>query len=615
MGAIVLDTDLPTLFNDKLPIGVTLDPGSYGRDLLNSNILINGNFELAPRLAGTGYDATTREVITPNGSHLFYPLPEHLHGWKVLGGDIHLTGEEHNHQLLIQASSNDSLVAIKQPLQGVRLQKGDSFRLSLEAKSYGTSTIKATIVDQSLTPLSKALLLKPSTQDSLLYGHIVASEECQASALLLEINVEEGTPYLIQRDSVSFWSSQSRATITLDDIRLTAVLDSSQSADIESQLYPLLDSLSPSFVRFPSGATANGLFPGTYPVHQDSLKRGPLWTLNQNEYTGAFGYNELLQLANALKCSPILVTNFGFTDPSTIQRVEDIKLLPQRIEATKRVIQKAPNQDVIIQPGYNLTGAEYDRRFSQLIDRLDTIFPNLQLISAGDRAPYQRFSDYSYDLVLPPITYDRLEIADSLLTAHDRLFYPQMVSEVTFDHQNDDGYFLPPLALRAAFLILAEQRTPYIKALGISPLLSTEVEKDFPIILVKNGAYKPTLLYHYLQDFTEQRGEHLCRMSGQFDLKSDIITSLSSNASKEVYYLKAVNVTRHPLHYQIKLKGKNSDFSTVQITSYTSTAPTTSQSPEGFAQYERKVTHKKLPLQRQINYLFAPYEVVIFKFQ
>lgn len=615
VGVIVVDTDLPTLYNGKLPIGVTLDPGHNGRDLLSDNMLINGGFELARRPEGTGYNFATKEVVTPNGNHLFYPLPEQCHGWQILGGDIHVIGGDQSHHLLIQANSSDSLVAIKQPLEGVDLRQGERYHLSLVAKAYGSATIHATLVGDSLNLLSQPLSLSPNGQDSLLYGSIVATKDSPNTSLLLQIKVAESTPYQIQSDSVTYWTTRGKATITIDNIKLSTTPPNGSINNLQRELYPLLDSLAPSFVRFPSGATANGLYPGTYPVHLDSSAVMPLWTLRQNEYTGDFTYHSLLLLAKRLHSTPILVTNFGFTDPSTIQRVEDIKLLPQRIEEIQRLIEVDPDKEVAIQPGYNLSSAEYERRFAQLVNKLDTIYPNLQLISAGNRMPYLRYSDYPYDLSLPPITYDRLEEIDSLLSTHDQLFYPQLVSEATFDSDYDNGYFLPPLALRAAFMILAEQRTPYIKVLGITPLISTNLAQDFPIILAKNGGFTPTLLYYYLRDFKEQRGEDLCRMAQPNNLKSDIITSLTSDRDKEVYYLKAVNVTRHPLHYQIKLKGQKSDFSSVQITSYTSTAPTTSQSPKGFSIYQRHTSKERLPLQKQMNYLFAPYEVVIFKFQ
>lgn len=183
-----------------------------------------------------------------------------------------------------------------------------------------------------------------------------------------------------------------------------------------------------------------------------------------------------------------------------------------------------------------------------------------------------------------------------------------------FYHWRFSGYFLPPLALRAAFLILAERRTPYLQALGLTPLIATDIEEQFPIIEAKEGSFHPTLLHQYLCDFKELRGENLCRWDSKNNLQSDVITSLTADKEKKVYYLKAVNVTRHPLHYQIKLKGKNSDFSSVEIVSYTSTESTTSHTPAEFTHYEKSVTQKSLRLSSHFHYLFAPYEVVIFKF-
>lgn len=614
VGVILIDTDLPTLYNGKLPIGVTLDPGSGGRDLLKDNLLLNGGWELASPLEGCGYDRNTGEVVTPNGSRLPYPLPEQHFGWELLGQNIGIVGDKSQHHLQAYVTSTDSLVGIRQTLRGVEVTPGDTYQLTLTAQSARPATINATLVDAKMQKLSSTLTLTPTTEEVTLKGQLKVTKAEAIPALLIEFKTSEGEPYLVQRDSISYWTSQSNATITIDNLILQKVGYQEQYG-VDTHLYTLLSKLHPSFVRFPSGSTANGLYPGNYPQHLDSLElSSPLWTLNQNEYTHHFRYPQLLQLAKALHSTPIVVANFGFTDPSTIQRIEDIKLLPQRIDYIEHLLAMAPQHQVAIQPGFALSGAEYDRRFTQLISKLDTIYPNLQIISAADRSPYKEYSDYPFDLQLPPISYNNLAHIDSLIIQHDQLLYPQMVSEATFDTDYTSGYFLPPLALRAAFLILAERRTPYLQALGLTPLIATDIEEQFPIIEAKAGSFHPTLLHQYLCDFKELRGENLCRWDSKNNLQSDVITSLTADKEKKVYYLKAVNVTRHPLHYQIKLKGKNSDFSSVEIVSYTSTESTTSHTPAEFTHYEKSVTQKSLRLSSHFHYLFAPYEVVIFKF-
>lgn len=614
VGVIVVDTDLPTIHKGELPLGVTLDPGSGGRDLLSTNLLINGGFDLATRPINVGYDVAERTVVTPNGSRLFYPLPDQHHGWEILGGAISVVGSDGNYHLSISASTNDSIVAFSQTIEEGIIEQNQSFDFSFHGSAVGSATLYATLVNDSLRPISNRIALNPVPEWMRYKGTLTLAETSKRPRLLIEIEVNEGEPYMVQRDSMTYWSTSRRASLLLDDFRLEPSGNSLEGG-ISSKLFALLKDLSPTFLRYPSGATANGLFPGTYPLHLDSLKRQPLWTLRGNELTEAFGYAELLQLARELGSTPVLVANFGFTDPSTIQRIEDIKELPHRISYIDKLIEEAGASKVSIEPGYNLTSLEYDRRFSKLLEVLEPKYPELQIISAGNRSNYQKYSDYPYDLILPEVSHDNLEQVDSIIVSNDLLLFPHLVSEVTFDKHYDTGYFLPPLALRAAFLILSERRTPYLRILGITPLLSTDIEQDFPIIEVVGGDYRPTLLYDYLIDFKNFRGPLLHRDDWSNPLSSDVILSITSDERSGAYYLKAVNMTRHPLNYQIKLKGQKSGFSGVEIISYTSTQPYTSSNLEGFTHYERKVSEESLKFKSSMSYLFAPYEVVLFKFE
>lgn len=614
VGVIVLDTDLPTIHKGVLPIGVTLDPGRDGRDLLGTNLLINGGFDLATRPEHVGYDAEEQTIVTPNGSRLFYPLPEQHYGWEFLGGAISVSNSDGEYHLSITASSNDSVVAFAQAIQGGGVEKGQSFDFSCRALAVGNASIYASLVNDSLQAISNRILLTPSPEWKAYRGTLNSSLSSTVARLYVEVKVEKGEAYLVQNDSNSYWSSNRRASLKLDDFCLELSGKKLESG-ISEDFFALLKDLSPAFLRYPSGATANGLFPGTYPLYLDSLKQKPLWTLRKNELTDAFGYPQLLELSKKLRSTPVLVANFGFTDPSTIQRVEDIKELPNRISYIDKLISQAGAGSVSIEPGYNLTSLEYDRRFSSLLETLEPKYPNLQIISAGNLSGYQKYSDYPYDLVLPEVSYDNLEQIDSLFVGNDLLLFPHLVTEVVFDKDYASGYFLPPLALRAAFLILSERRTPYLRILGITPLLSTNIEEDFPIIEVKGGAYRPTQLYDYLKDFQEFRGPNLHKRDINNPLSSDIVLSITSDEESGCYYLKAVNMTRHPLNYKIKLKGKNSGFNKVEVVSYTSTQPSTSGNLEGFTHYERKVREESLRFKSSMSYLFAPFEVVLFKFE
>ena len=91
VGTIEIDADKPVLHEGKLPVGVTLGGMSKsGKDLLSPNIIINGGFELAPRLENCKYDFSKQLLTTPNGYTTFYPVPETLFGWESRGGIVSL---------------------------------------------------------------------------------------------------------------------------------------------------------------------------------------------------------------------------------------------------------------------------------------------------------------------------------------------------------------------------------------------------------------------------------------------------------------------------------------------------------------------------------------------
>lgn len=611
VGVIQVNTDLPVLHKGKLPIGITLDPGSGGRDLLSTNMLLNGDFDLAPRMVECAYNAVDSTIITPNGFRIFYPLPQQIYGWKVLGGNISVEDSAENHYLLINSSSTDSIVAIQQEMSNFPAKSGAQYRFSVKAQAYGDVRIKVTLVNDSLQPLSNQVTLTPLSEQSVLRGDLKLNEDSDKASLLIEFSMMEGETYFVETDSISYWSTRRRATIHLDDCKLYPS-ELTLKADVSSELHDLLKKLSPSFLRYPSGRTANGYYPGSYPLHLDSLEKKPIWTLNKNEWSGDFTYNTFLNLAHSIESTPILVTNFGYTDHTTFQRVEGAKEADQRYAYIAQLFNQAGGKEIAIQAGYDLSGAEYANRFRRMLSQLEGQTHDLQIISATSLQPYERYSDYPFDRVLPIVTYSSLPQIDSLLRHHDYMLYPQVITEVNFDSNYYDGYFLPPLALRAIFMLLAERYTPSIMALGISPLLSDNIERDFPLIEVTGGHYRATLFYQFLSDFQQFRGENLRRLAEKNDVTSDIFLSLTSDITDQYYYLKAVNVTRHPLHYKIALEGLNTRFESVNIISYTTTGVSTSSDLEGFTHYNRSLKEKNLSTGSSFSYLFQPYEVTIF---
>ena len=90
---------------------------------------LNGGWELAPALEVGGYDRSSGEAVTPNGSRLLYPLPEQHFGWELIGQNIGISGDKSQHHLLAHVSSTDSFVGIRQNLIGVEVTPGESLSL------------------------------------------------------------------------------------------------------------------------------------------------------------------------------------------------------------------------------------------------------------------------------------------------------------------------------------------------------------------------------------------------------------------------------------------------------------------------------------------------------
>lgn len=112
VGVILIDTDLPALYEGKQAIGITLDMGNEGKDMLSDNLLLNGTFDLAPRLPHAHHNPTQQTVTTPNQYTTYYPLPQNLHGWQPLTPNITLTHSGTSHALLLQVSAKDSVASL-----------------------------------------------------------------------------------------------------------------------------------------------------------------------------------------------------------------------------------------------------------------------------------------------------------------------------------------------------------------------------------------------------------------------------------------------------------------------------------------------------------------------
>ena len=181
-----------------------------------------------------------------------------------------------------------------------------------------------------------------------------------------------------------------------------------------------------------------------------------------------------------------------------------------------------------------------------------------------------------------------------------------MIGEATFADPHLLPVFLPPLVQRAAFLIESERNTPLLEGVGIAPLLSTD-PLDYPLIVVRGAQYHPTTIYDFVSLFQATRGDQVHEIEGH----DDICLSLTSDRDRKHYYLRGVNLTRHPLTYRVRVTGKRQKVSKVRITRFAPSASTTTSDLSKYNNYVRTSEELSLPLKKGFDLTLDPYEVVL----
>lgn len=606
IGRIVINPSLPPLHDEMLPIGITLDMRDTERDLLDPNLLLNGDFELAPRLPNCAYNLHDTTITTPNGFRIFYPVPSIHYGWFPKGGvcsveDEKITGEEVENHFLRVTPGEDSTNALTvyQRLEGYSPISSDTLWLSLSVRAVSDSAMLFVDLTDSLgnaCTSSAPPALSATKEWSKAERMLICTAAPPSSTLYLRIQQQGVTGF--ELDEVSLLQHNMRSVPAL-----------------RAQLEDLLSPLCPEYIRFPGGQVSNGYYPQTYPSTLDPGR--PLWTLTRRAYSTPFSLSDLLTLCERTDSHPIYLANIGITDAHAHPRSEDITSLPARVAQLSLVakrMQAYPHTEQtspIIQLGYTLTGQDYARRFIPIRQALqsDTLF--VDLISAADLTRDLPFSNVIYDASIPSVSSP--EITRYLPFGLQESSYfrqPIMLGEVHFCSRCS-SYYLPDLLLRGAFLIEAERHSSLLKGLSLSPLLAPEGSSELSLLRVNGSRYVPTVFYRLLHDFITHRGsvvrdlprDTLCTTSSQ---PTSLYTSLTSSKSDSIYYLKAANATRHPLVYDIDLTAIEHPIRSIRVIRYRLQGDL--PAPDPSPPYRREEEDLEIPYSGILRYEFAPYE-------
>lgn len=621
IGTIEIDSDKPSIHNGKLPIGLTIGSNSqHGKDLLNHNILANGGFELAQKPENCTYNPTTKILTTPNGYSIKYPGIEAHWGWEKVRGLIEVrthTSEGYKGHYLSLHPSGDSIpeAAVLHTGNPFAVTQGSEYSFSIDVySSVDMLSLSIVLVDTSMVEVSSVHTLSLSSSWEKHNIPLKVKSDTKAARLLLRTTGSGG------------------GSVHIDNCVLTQTGHSVRHG-LDSKLYALIKGFGADFLRFPEGRVANGYFLGTYPDWQSltlpQKEREPIWTIKGEEYSGAFGIEEFLDLSDDLRVPPIYITNVGITDITANPRSENIKDLEERshkIVALGKYIRTKYNftpdsmrLTPAIQLGYDMTMQDYARRFNTISEQFKAEDLQIDLISSADMTRHQRFSNYVFDASGSAISSPH--ISDLIPDIEDEVIMlrqPVMLGECHFI-PSKGASFIPSLVLRAAFMLNAERKTTHLHGITMTPFLSdTRSSEYYPLILVNGNTYTPTELYHLLHAFVRMRGERLRELNEveSTDAKPirSLYTSLTSSPDNSIFYLKAVNTTRHPLPYRIVFKGKAFSPKRVNSIHFRPKAKTTTQDLSEFNDYTIEKRQGEIRTSQVMSYTFAPYEIVFFEY-
>lgn len=618
VGVLEINRDLPIVSNGVLRLGVTLNPGTTtGRDLLGGNLLVNGSFDLAPRLAVSLHTVADTMVTTPNGYRQFYPVSEIGYGWKFSDpgktGIIRETQKdgEGGSSFLRSSGLRGDTVRVIHSLRPFSPSAGDRyfFRANLRGRN---SRITVEFVQDSLG--GKSLSNKVTFVSGEMWREVRDGLSLRAASekafLQITFEASDSSFSSTELDGTSAPHAQGNSFADLDDVRLSQ----SEVGGLDN----LISALRPYYVRYPDGLTSGGFYPGTYPLHDTPQnERKSIWTNTGYEFTGDFSLEDFLKLSGTVGAQPILVENAGITNAGAGRRYEDIALLTERVKYFEAVLKRARTDSLLLQIGYDMPSVDYPKRFMDMAGQFekDTVSPFL--LSGGLLVPPDstEYSDYVADYALPPLSSPSfIDIIPQKLRSSFSQPQPIMLGEVHFAGSEQPHRFLPAFLLRAAFLIEAEKHTDALKGLSLYPFLS-EKKSETPLILVRGNKYIPTPLYFFCRSFAENSGTEVRSMDYTTLLKSGLYTSLTSDKAEENFYLKAANTTRHPLTYDLRVLATNrTPFKAIEIIRFKPGGIPLDKLPDPYVDYGISRERIDLSVEQKTKITIGAYEAVILHF-
>ena len=501
-------------------INHAIDGGIY------AELIQNRSFEDGVAPLNCPYNASRNLLFTPNGWAIPFVKADSIVGWRRLSpaSQIYpdtkeLINDRNRRSLLVAASATPEFGrggVIAEGYNGIALKSGERYRLMFYIKgaNFVPKRIRIALEDSSATvPLSDQFVVEPVMEWSR-FSHTFTATADASNALLT-------------------FSCDSSAMFWLDVVSLFPEKSWKERPNgLRADLASLVDSLSPSFIRFPGGSFVEGYTAGTFPVWRETVgdisTRRHFWNVWGYGSTNGMGFHEYLQMCEDMGAEPIYVVNSGITSQERRPRYEDITAMERLTNDALDAIAyaNAPADSLLgamraanghpkpfglkyIEVGSENFGHEYYRRFRLFREAIKSLYPDMIVISS-DRVPKRartewvdyhyysggdfffsnsrRFSGERYSRRSPSMFIGEFGTADSTLAGTLRA----AVSE-------------------ACFLIGVESNPSVVHRLAYAPLLGNVnyAIQRMPLISFDTERSFVSPSYHLLKMFSRNRGKEL----------------------------------------------------------------------------------------------------------
>lgn len=529
-SSITVDMETVSVPVNKDLYGLTIEEINHAIDGgLYAELIRNRSFEEGVLPPHCTYNSYQKTLQTPNGWSLPFPNPDMIPGWRVLNTNSYISTDnkntinDKNQRSLVVSIHTSATIGrggvAAEGYKGISVKKGEKYNLSFYLRTSSTiipRTIQVALEDSAATTIiSDVYQVKPFYEWRKYQHTFTAKEDLEDAVLTFACD-----------SSTFFW---------LDMVSLFPEKTwQNRKNGLRSDLVAMLDSLNPSFVRFPGGSFAEGYTVGTYPVWNETLgdiaERKHFWNIWSYGSTNGVGYHEFLQLCEDLKAEPIYVLNSGVTSQTRRARYLDLFVMSDYAEETLAAIAYAndppntPYGSLRVKNGhpepFNLKyveigsenfSYEYERRFAFFEKKVKELYPDVTIISSSvqSKHPSGIWADHHF-----------YANTNFFIANHDRFnsnVYPRQypnlfIGEFSVVEKTTEGTLRAAVA-EACFLIAAERSPDKVKRLAYAPVLGNVKYKNErqPLISFTNSQAVGSPSYYLLRMFTAHRGNEIVK--------------------------------------------------------------------------------------------------------